>query len=129
MAVNTPVGQTQRVEIGDTVQQGGVFGPIMCSNTIDKVGQKYYNRGENLYLYKERVNILPLAMCDDLLGISACCQSSLSLNTFINAQIELKKLRFHTPDKKETQSVIKSTWESKTSFAPSLKCMEQICKK
>ena len=50
VAVNTPVGQTQRVKIGETVQQGGVFGPIMCSNTIDKVGQKCYNRGENLYL-------------------------------------------------------------------------------
>ena len=45
------------------------------------------------------VNILPLAMCDDLLGISSCGQQSLSLNTFINTQIELKKLKFHTPDK------------------------------
>ena len=48
VAVNTAVGQTDRVPISDTVQQGGVFGPIMCSNTIDKVGQKCYNCGENL---------------------------------------------------------------------------------
>ena len=68
IAVNTAVGQTERVKIFETVQQGGVFGPMMCSNTIDKVGQKCFNRGENLYLYKSRVSILPLAMCDDLLG-------------------------------------------------------------
>ena len=36
MAVNTAVGQTDRVMVYDTVQQGGVFGPIMCSNSIDK---------------------------------------------------------------------------------------------
>ena len=52
-----------------------------------------------MYSYKQRVNILPLSMVDDLLGISSCGQKSLSLNTFINTQIELKKLKFHTPDK------------------------------
>ena len=67
MAVNTAVGQTERVIIRETVQQGGVFGPIMCSNSIDKIGKLCYQRGENLYLYKSMVNILPLAMCDDLL--------------------------------------------------------------
>ena len=121
MAVNTPVGQTQRVLIDETVQQGGVFGPIMCSNTIDKVGQKCYNRGENLYLYKNRVNVLPLAMCDDLLGISACSQSSLSLNTFINAQIELKKLKFHTPDKNGKTKCHKMHVGIKNKFCPQLK--------
>ena len=100
MAVNTPVGQTERVIIKDTVQQGGVFGPILCSNSIDKIGKKCYDRGEHLYTYKNMVNILPLSMCDDLLGISSCGQESLSLNTYINSQIELKKLKFHTPDAK-----------------------------
>jgi hypothetical protein len=76
-----------------------VFGPIMCSNSIDKIGKMCYDRGENLYLYTSMVNILPLAMCDDLLAISSCGQTSLSLNTYINTQIELKKLKFHTPDK------------------------------
>ena len=99
MAVNTAVGQTDRVMVYDTVQQGGVFGPIMCSNSIDKVGKMCYERGENLYLYKQTVNVLPLAMCDDLLAMSVCGQKSLSLNSYINAEIELKKLRFHTPDK------------------------------
>ena len=37
-------------------------------------------------------------MVDDLLTISTCGQNTLALNTYINAQIELKKLEFHTPD-------------------------------
>ena len=90
MAVNTAVGQTDRVTIKETVQQGGVFGPIMCSNSIDKVGKICYERGENLFLYKQTVKVLPLAMCDDLLAMSVCGQQSLSLNTYINAKIELK---------------------------------------
>ena len=32
--------------------------------------------------------------------MAACNQRSLALNNHINAQIELKKLRFHTPDEK-----------------------------
>ena len=116
MAVNTAVGQTERVIIRETVQQGGVFGPIMCSNSIDKIGKLCYQRGENLYLYKSMVNILPLAMCDDLLGISSCGQQSLSLNTFINTQIELKKLKFHTPDKNgktKCHKIHVGCWEAK----------------
>ena len=36
---------------------------------------------------------------DDILGMSKCGFSSISLNTFINTQIELKKLRFHVAKK------------------------------
>ena len=37
-------------------------------------------------------------MVDDLLTISRCGNESLEMNTFVNAQIETKKLKFHTPD-------------------------------
>ena len=39
-------------------------------------------------------------MVDDLLGVAECGHDSLSLNIFINTQIELKKLKFHTQDLK-----------------------------
>ena len=48
----------------------------------------------------QSLRVLPrvtLAMVDDLLGIANCGIESLELNTFINTQIEMKKLRFHTP--------------------------------
>ena len=37
-------------------------------------------------------------MVDDLLAVSHCNIQSISVNTFINTQIEMKKLKFHTPD-------------------------------
>ena len=62
VAVKTPVGQTERVNIPKIVTQGGTFGPIECSNSIDKIGKKCEDRGEHLYSYKQLVNIMPLSM-------------------------------------------------------------------
>ena len=44
VAVNTAVGLTERVNI---VKQGGVFGSLQCTNSID--GKKCFNIGEHLY--------------------------------------------------------------------------------
>ena len=41
------------------------------------------------------VRVLPLSMVDDILTLSKCGTDSLALKTFVNAQIETKKLRFH----------------------------------
>ena len=49
------------------------FGTLMCSNSIDQVGKKCFQRGGNLCRYKQMVNIMPLAMVNDLLGIARCC--------------------------------------------------------
>ena len=44
------------------------------------------------------MRILPLSYIDDLMTISQCGAQSLKMNTFVGAQIESKKLKFHTPD-------------------------------
>ena len=98
VAVNTAVGQTERVDISCIVMQGGTWGPMQCSNTIDTIGKKCYERGQHLYLYKNRVQILPLGMVDDVIGVSRCGHDAVALNTYLTTQIELKKLRFHVPD-------------------------------
>ena len=97
VAVNTPVGQTVRVNIQRIVTQGGTFGPLECSNSIDKIGQNCSQKGKHLYTYKHLVKVMPLAMVDDLLAMSTCGQESLSLNVYMNTQIELK-LKFQIPD-------------------------------
>ena len=89
--MNTAVGITERVQIPKIVQQGGTWGPSLCSNSVDTLGKKCRDRGNLHYLYKNTVRVLPLAMVDDLLGISPCGIDSLELNTFMNSQIELKK--------------------------------------
>ena len=54
---------------------------------------------EHLYTYKNLVKVMPLAMIDDLLGMASCGIQSRDLNIAINSEIEMKKLRFHVPDK------------------------------
>ena len=98
VAVNTSVGQTDRVNIQNIVMQGGKWGPLQCSNSMDKVGKSFVESGENLYKYKGLVNIMPLAMVDDLLAMAKCGLDSTKVNIDINTMIEMKKLNFHTPD-------------------------------
>ena len=98
MAVNTGVGQTERFSVNRIVQQGGGWGPMECSNTVDTLGKRCRDRGIHTFLYKNVVRVLPLAMVDDILGIQDCGVKSITLNTFINTHIEMKKLRFHTPN-------------------------------
>ena len=99
VAVNTPAGLTDRINLPSIIQQGGVWGSILCSNTIDTIGRKCKLSGEHLYMYKKRVEILPLGFVDDLNGVAKCGQDSINLNLFLNSQVELKKLSFHSSGK------------------------------
>ena len=99
VSVNTAVGLTERVNIPNIVQQGGTWGPGLCSNSIDMLGRKCEQQGIHNYMYKGKSKVLIFAMCDDLNGVAKCGMESIALNTFINTQIELKKLRFHVPDR------------------------------
>ena len=88
VAVKTSVGLTERVMLPSVVMQGGKWGPLKCSNTMDKIGKRCIEKGEHLYTYKGQVKVMPLAMVDDLLGIAECGDKSLDLNTTINSRIE-----------------------------------------
>ena len=98
VSVNTAVGQTERENIKEIVMQGGKWGPLKCSNTMDKIGKKCVQRGEHLYTYKGRVKVMPLAMVDDLLVLARCGEESTNVNIYVNTEIEMKKLRFHVPN-------------------------------
>ena len=73
-----------------------------------------------MYKYKDKVDIVALAMVDDLLGIAPCGLESLALNTFINVQIEMKKLKFHTPGLDGKTKCHKIHIGSKNEFCPTL---------
>ena len=66
MVVNTAVGLTDRVNVSRVVTQGGVFGSLKCSNSIDTIGKKCVNSGKHLFTYKKMVKIMPLSMVDDI---------------------------------------------------------------
>ena len=98
VAINTPFGQTERKNIPEIVTQGGTWGPILCSNSIDKIG-KFSLENKHVYKYKNIASVIPLSMVDDLLAVSQCGFQSVEVNTSINTLIELKKLEFHVPEK------------------------------
>ena len=52
VAVNTAMGMTERVNISNIVQQGGTWGPILCSNSIDTLGKKCRDQNIHNHLYK-----------------------------------------------------------------------------
>ena len=121
VAVQTPAGLTDRINIPRVVQQGGTWGSMLCSNSIDTFGKKCRNRGEHVYLYKKTARILPLAFVDDLNGISRCGKDSLALNIFLTTQIELKKLKFHVPDQTGKTKCHKMHIGRKNDACPTLK--------
>ena len=90
VAINTPVGQTERINIGNVVIKGSTPAPLLCSNSVDLLGKVSLQRDDNLYKYKNTVNVTVLGATNDILGSSVCGKESLDLNFFINSQIELK---------------------------------------
>ena len=94
---------------------------MQCSNSIDSIGKKCIRRREHLFSYKKLVDITPLAMVDDLLAVAPCNIKSVSVNVFINTQIEMKKLKFHTKDKNGKSKCNKMHIGKENMMCPDLK--------
>ena len=48
VAVKTAAGMTERENLPNIVQQGGTWGSMLCSNTVDSIGKKCRNRSERM---------------------------------------------------------------------------------
>ena len=46
VGIRTREGLTERINTPDIVQQGGKFGPTLCSNHVDSTGRKCQERNE-----------------------------------------------------------------------------------
>ena len=60
---------------------------------MDTLGRDCLTSGDGVYSYKNIIDVPPLAMIDDVLGIAKCSDESIELNSIINNKIEAKKLR------------------------------------
>ena len=96
VAVQTPVGLSERVDLPDIICQGGSNGPIICSVQTGSIGSDQESRGRHLYKYLGIVEIPSLTMLDDCLDISECNTDSVIDNTFIVAKMEIKKLELNS---------------------------------
>ena len=122
VAINTPFGVTDRDEFRNLVQQGGGWGGILCSNTVDTLEKKSpsntkgnnchpkpstksspesYSPNTTKYLYKGIMPIPMLAYIDDINKVVKCGENSLESNTFITKQIEMKRLNFNVGNEKK----------------------------
>ena len=98
---------TNRISINKIVLQGSNFGPLLASNSVDKVGKEILINtevpikeseptiNESLLYYKDSVPIGPMEMVDDILTLSECGWMSVIMNSKINTKISMKKLRFN----------------------------------
>ena len=102
IAVNTLFGPTERYDVENIEQQGGLWGPIKCSNSIDSIGRKALLDSRLVYRYKEKVSVPHLSYIDDLLGINKCGIEALNSNIFLTLHIEMKRMNFNVggPNKK-----------------------------
>ena len=91
VAIKTSSGITRRIDISEIIMQGTVWGSLLCTGTMDKLGKMCYEKPEFLYKYKG-VPIPPLGMVDDVINVSNVENAEL-MNQVINTFIESKKLK------------------------------------
>ena len=94
MAVVTPHGLTDRVEIKKIIMQGENFAPLECSVQVDTYGRECMSQDKYLFKYRNTILVPPLAMIDDLLSISKSGKDSVLLNAFLNVKTNMKKLQY-----------------------------------
>ena len=94
VAVKTPMGKTQSGIIRNSIIQGDVFGPLLCSKQVDTLGQECLEENKYTYQYRGEVDIPPLGMVDDLLCVSECGYKTTQMNSYIKFKTNSKKLQF-----------------------------------
>ena len=96
VAIKNGTRLSDRFNIENVVMQGSVWGSLMCTATMSKIGENAYSDPKLCYKYKGAVNIPPLGMIDDLLCIQKC-NKSITINSTVNSFIEANKLKLsHT---------------------------------
>ena len=92
--MKTSLGVTDRFELNNNVLQGDVFGNMLASNQIDKFGKQCLENETHMYIYRNKIPIVPLTMCDDLLVISECGYQTDLVTAYINSQARFNYLQF-----------------------------------
>ena len=94
LSIKLPGSKTKRIKLKDLVMQGSVWGPLSCTSSMDKIGQRSYKTGSPLYTYKGLVSIPPLGMIDDEITMAECGSNSALTNVYMNNFTESKRLTF-----------------------------------
>ena len=93
IAIKTSTGLTERENIDNLIMQGTVFGSLICTSVMDKLGKIFYNNESLLHKYKNEVKVHILGMVDDVLCVAKCSNEAVSPVATINCFMELNKLK------------------------------------
>ena len=80
--------------LGDNVLKGDVFGHILASNQIDSFGKSCLEEKIHIYLYRNTIPLVQMAMCNDLLVISKCGYKTDLAVAYLNSQSSFNYLQF-----------------------------------
>ena len=111
IAIKTASGTTNRISINNKIMQGTVWGGLMCTSSMDKLGKEVYDNPCLVYKYRGSVDVPPLEMVDNIITTSECGSTTVALNATLNLFVERKKLelsynkcaRIHIGKKSENQ--------------------------
>ena len=92
VAVKTSSGMTERVDINKIVMQGSVWGSLLCTAIMDRLGKVKYQNEDLLYKYKGEVSVPALEMIDDIADVQKCGVDAVNSNAVVNSFIEHKNL-------------------------------------
>ena len=81
---------------------------------------------KNLYYYKGKVGIPPLAMMDDLNCASKCGIKSVLMNAFINAKTNMKKLQFDVENERYLGDILSINGSNKKNKLRLKLCQAQV---
>ena len=102
-AVKTPHGLTEQRNIINKIMHGDVMSPLMSSNMVDHHICKTAVTTNNVYMYKNKVEIPPLLVQDDTLAVSACRFKTMKINSLINTQTQIMGLQCENARWKKAQ--------------------------
>ena len=85
---------TKRVVVTNVEMQGGVWGSLKCTTTMDQLNKSLLQDEELTYKYKvdDSIAIGVLGMVDDTLSISKCGNTTVKKNAVINYFVETQRL-------------------------------------
>ena len=92
VAIQNPGGMTSRENITNIIMQGTVNAGLFCTSTMDKLAKSVHNDKSLVYKYKGVAEVPPLEMVDDVLTVSKCSITYLTMNINVNSFMDSKKL-------------------------------------
>ena len=93
ISVKTQDKKSERIDVKNIIMQGTVWGSMLCTASMDKLGQLVYGNKDLIYKYKGVVETPTLGMVDDVLSVQKCSNDAVKMNATVNAFIEGKKLK------------------------------------